>query len=208
MSVAAANLGPSKSEVVKLNVEPPVLAEVAIGNSDAIATCLKRYSGMVWSLALRSCPDAQTAEDAVQDIFVQLWQAAGKFDPNVASESTFVAMVARRRLIDLYRKSKTGSPVSASVQQLNAMVDQEQTPARTAEINDEARKAEQLLGELPNEQQEVIRLSVYDGLSHSRIAESTGLSLGTVKTHIRRGMIDLRDRLFSTPRAGDGGFHG
>lgn len=208
MSVAVANWNPSQSEIVKLNVEPPVLAEVAVGNSDAIATCLNRYSGMVWSLALRNCPDSQAAEDAVQDIFLQLWQAAGKFDPTVASESTFVAMVARRRLIDLHRKQKNNSAISASEKQLDAVVDQKQTPACTAEINDEARRAEEMLGELPREQQEVIRLSVYDGLSHSRIAESTGLSLGTVKTHIRRGMIDLRNRLFPAAHANDGGFHG
>jgi RNA polymerase sigma-70 factor (ECF subfamily) len=190
-----------------LNVEPPVLAEVAVGNHDAIATCLQRYSGLVWSLAVRNCPDTETAEDAVQDIFVHLWQVAGKFDARIASESTFVAMVARRRLIDLYRKRKSNEAVSASEQQLDAVADEQQTAAKTAEINDEARKAERFLAELPQEQQHVIRLSIYDGLSHSRIAESTGLSLGTVKTHIRRGLIDLRNRLFPTTQAPDGGLH-
>jgi len=54
-----------------------------------------------------------------------------------------------------------------------------------------------LLEQLPNDQKKVIRLSIYDGLSHSRISEATGLSLGTVKTHIRRGMLKLRNSLFA-----------
>ena len=69
--------------------------------------------------------------------------------------------------------------------------------SQRAEIKDEAAKAAALLDQLPADQKQVIRLSVYEGLSHSRIAETTGLSLGTVKTHIRRGMLKLRQSLFS-----------
>ena len=83
-----------------MTIESPVLPRVATGESAAVAECLNRYGNLVWSLARRSCPDVQAAEDAVQDIFLKLWTVADRFDPEIASESTFVAMIARRRLID------------------------------------------------------------------------------------------------------------
>ena len=176
-----------------MSTETPVLPQVASGEPTAVADCLNRYGNLVWSLARRSCPDTQAAEDAVQDIFLKLWKVADRFDPKIASETTFVAMIARRRLIDLSRKKSW--PTTGSIE-LDTFTNPEMDAASRVEINDEAAKAKQLLNELPTDQQQVIKLSVYDGLSHSRIAEATGLSLGTVKTHLRRGMIKLRAALF------------
>ena len=182
----------------KLNSDPPpVLPDVAAGKPEAIAACLDRYGGLVWSLARRNCPDEQTAEDAVQDIFVKIWQVADRFDANLASEATFIAMIARRRLIDLYRKRRPESTVVVNSESLERQEDSRRDAASCAELNDDARQAESFLAELPRQQQHVIRLSVYDGLSHTRISESTGLALGTVKTHIRRGLEDLQRRLFA-----------
>ncbi len=190
-----------------MTTESPVLPKVASGEPAAVAECLKRYGNLVWSLARRSCPDVQAAEDAVQDIFLKLWTVADRFDPSVASETTFVAMIARRRLIDLSRKKSLQSTASL---ELDYLKHSEMDAASRVEINDEAAKARVLLEELPMDQQRVIKLSVYDGLSHARISEATGLSLGTVKTHMRRGMLKLRNSLFPdddsmrVPRYGEG----
>lgn len=180
-----------------LNSDPPVLPDVAAGQPAAIEKCLDRYGGLVWSLARRNCPDEQTAEDAVQDIFIKLWQVADRYDANVASEATFVAMIARRRLIDLYRKRRGNDQVAVDSETLDFQQSGQQDAASRAELNDDARQAEDFLSQLPDQQQHVIRLSVYDGLSHSRIAEATGLALGTVKTHIRRGLGELQRQLFA-----------
>lgn len=180
-----------------LKSEPPVLPDVAAGLPAAIELCIDRYGGLVWSLARRNCPDEQTAEDAVQDVFIKLWQVADRFDPSLASEATFVAMIARRRLIDLYRKRRGDNAIAIDPETLELQEDIQRDAASRAELNDDARQAESFLRELPLEQQHVIRLSVYDGLSHSRIAEATGLALGTVKTHIRRGLGALQQRLFA-----------
>jgi RNA polymerase sigma factor (sigma-70 family) len=181
-----------------LSTEMPVLPKVAKGDPTAVSECLDRYGNLVWSLARRSCPDVQSAEDAVQDIFLRIWKVADRFDPKIASESTFVAMIARRKLIDLSRKKSLSPSTSVDFQTVQHS---EMNAAQRLEINDEAAKARQLLETLPSEQQKVIRLSVYDGLSHSRIADATGLSLGTVKTHLRRGMLKLRKSLFPSSDA-------
>ncbi len=171
-----------------------LLPLIALGDEHAIEACMARYGGLVWSLALRNCPDRASAEDAVQDIFLRIWQSADQYDSNVASETTFVAVLARRRLIDLFRRRKPLPAIDFGVAE--QVPDPTRDAATSAELKEEAIKAEEILSKLPCDQQQVIRLNVYDGLSHSRIASLTGLSLGTVKTHIRRGMIDLRRSLF------------
>lgn len=173
-----------------------LLPQVAQGAPAAVSQCLRRYGSLVWSLARRSIRDQQAAEDAVQEIFLKLWEVAGRFDSAIASETTFVAMIARRKLIDINRRRKL--PVSV-VEEFDAFESNDVDISEQAETLEEAAKAAVLLKELPKDQQKVIKLSVYDGLSHSKIADATGLSLGTVKTHIRRGFIRLRQLLFEEP---------
>ncbi|MEL7497811.1 MAG: sigma-70 family RNA polymerase sigma factor [Planctomycetota bacterium] len=173
-----------------------ILPRVANGDSAAVSECLGRYGGLIWTLARRSVADRQAAEDAVQEIFLKLWEVADRFDPSIASETTFVAMIARRKLIDINRKRKL--PTSA-VNEFDSFRNNEARVEDRLEVCDEAAKAAELLDELPQDQQQVIKLSVFDGLSHAKIAQATGLSLGTVKTHIRRGILKLRRALFSSP---------
>ena len=87
-----------------MNAEPTFLERIAAGDPLAVDGCLEKYRGLVWSIARRFAGNHADAEDAVQEVFVELWRHAGRFDPAVAAESTFVATVARRRLIDRHRR--------------------------------------------------------------------------------------------------------
>ena len=182
-----------------MTLEQPLLPRIAAGETIAVQECLDRYGGLVWSLARRYCADVQLAEDSVQNIFLHLWEVADRFDENIASETTFVAMIARRRLIDWQRKQKWVNDLTDC--DFDNLRNDVAAPGERLEICEEAARAELLLCQLPDVQQRVIRLNVFDGLSHSLIAEQTGLKLGTVKTHIRRGLIKIREALFfeSTP---------
>ena len=171
----------------------PILPKIAAGDSGAVAECLDRYGGLVWSLARRSCSDQQLAEDAVQDIFLKLWKVADRFKPEIASETTFISMIARRQLIDMSRKKSLPSSGGIELDHFESSV---KDASSRIEVVDEAAKAADLLETLPEDQRRVIKLSIYEGLSHSKIADATGLSLGTVKTHLRRGMLKLRQSLF------------
>lgn len=82
-----------------------ILERVAAQDPTSFRECVEKYGGLVWSLARRFTPNHADAEDATQEIFLDLWQKAGRWDRNKSSEVTFVTMLARRKLIDRFRKS-------------------------------------------------------------------------------------------------------
>lgn len=73
-----------------------ILQRIANGDQAAIADCLSKYGGLVWSIARKMLRNSDDAEDAVQEIFVDVWKNAGRFDETKSSETTFIAMIARR----------------------------------------------------------------------------------------------------------------
>ena len=165
------------------------LQRVAAGEQSAVRVIVEQYSRLIWSLAKRYCPDRVEAEDAVQDVFVELWEKAERFDPSRASEKTFVAMIARRRLIDRLRRQGRQVPTVP----LEAPNELTGSSTDKVEKDETVRKAKKALGTLPEAQQLVIKYSIYFGLTHSQISETLGIPLGTVKTHARRGLIKLRE---------------
>ena len=132
------------------------------------------------------------AEDAVQEIFIDVWKNAGRFDAGQASEATFIAMIARRRLIDRIRytnrRISTDSIEDMVVEPANRFDESLQTTV-------EAREAVKALNTLRPEQQQGLKLSIIQGLSHQEISAATGMPLGTVKTHARRGLTLVREYL-------------
>lgn len=181
---------------------PSLLERTARGDAAAVRECIDRYGGLVWSIARRLMFTEAEAEDAVQEVFVEVWKHAGRYDPSIASETAFIAMIARRRLIDRRRRA------SRSVERESLDVHAEAAVAASwplPEIADEALQAASALEKLSAEQQKVLRLSIYQGLSHERIARAIGLPLGTVKTHARRGLLKLRALLDPSKSASNGG---
>lgn len=172
--------------------ELSLLERIANDDKAAVAAFVDRYGGLVWSLARRFMATESDAEDAVQEIFVDLWKSASVYRPQIASETTFVSMVARRRLIDRTRRRKLAVESGVGV---DSFPGKDGDVTRSLEVSEEASRASKLLDELPQDQARAIRLAVYDGLTHAEIADLTGLALGTVKSHIRRGLIKLRDQL-------------
>ncbi len=166
-----------------------LLPKVARGDRDAVAACLDAYGKLVWSVARRFTSSRADAEDSVQDIFIDLWSHAARFDPSKCSEAGFVVMVARRRMIDKLRKVSR-HPVMEDLSTRPMATGDD--PNEAAETRSEAAVAERLMGELKPEQQQVIRLAVYEGSSHQEIADLLGMPLGTVKTHLRRGLLQIR----------------
>ena len=144
----------------------------------------------MWSLARRMLRNTNDAEDAVQEIFVDVWRNAGRYDEKISSETTFIAMLARRRLIDKLRHSQRRlSPDSLD----DVLLEPFTRADKTLETCIEAEQAAEAMRTLRPEQQQVLRLSIVEGMSHQEIAKATGMPLGTVKTHARRGLLQVRE---------------
>lgn len=173
-------------------VSQTILQRISDGDQSAVQDCIKSYGGLVWSLARRMLRNTEDAEDAVQEIFLDIWKNAERFDPAQASETTFVAMIARRRLIDRIRHVQRR--ISADSLE-DILAEPSERSDKVLQTNVEAREAAKALDQLRPEQRQVLQLSIVHGLSHQEISDATGLPLGTVKTHARRGIIQVREIL-------------
>lgn len=165
----------------------PLLPLVALGEPEAVKACLTRYGNFVYAIVRRFVRDEGDIEDACQDVFVALWKSAASYDPARGDEATFVAMIARRRVVDRRRTPGTrplpaveASPTAAS-QALDAYVD--------------ARSALGAMKECNEDQRRVIVLAAVHGMTHEEIARELSLPLGTVKSHYTRGIERVKRAL-------------
>jgi RNA polymerase sigma-70 factor (ECF subfamily) len=166
-----------------------VLARIARGDAKAVRECIDEFGGLVWAIARRMARTRADAEDAVQEIFVDVWRSAGRYDPSQGSEKVFVTTIARRRLIDRLRRSRM-SHLHDSEDVLEDVRWAE--PGNAGEVAVEAERAAEVVARLRPEQRRVLRMGLLEGMTHSEIARATGMPLGTVKTQMRRGLIQVR----------------
>ena len=153
----------------------PLLQRIASGDSAAVRECIDQYGALVWSIARRLSRTPSDAEDATQEVFLDIWRSAGRFDASQGSDKVFIAMIARRRLIDRLRKT-SAEPGMEPVETLESVAEQ----------------AARALTELRPEQRQVLELGLLHGLSQSEIAIRLNMPLGTVKSFMRRGLIQVR----------------
>ncbi|GAC1303138.1 MAG: sigma-70 family RNA polymerase sigma factor [Steroidobacteraceae bacterium] len=173
-------------------LSPSVLQRIATGEPAAVRECIDEYGALVWSIARRLSRTPADAEDATQEIFLDIWRSAGRFDATQGSDKVFIAMIARRRLIDRLRKTSSEPPMD-SVDVLESVAWSD--PGTASETSLEAEQAARALQELRPEQREVLELGLLHGLSQSEIATRLGMPLGTVKSFMRRGLIKVREFL-------------
>ena len=152
---------------------------------------MDEYGGLVWSIVLRWVRNPWDAEDITQEIFLELWKHAGRYDPAMGSEKVFIGTIARRRLIDRLRAEGRRPPTEEfdETQQPDHDLPETDLGPVAADVDIAARAME----ELDDSQREILTMGVVEGMTHTEIAEATGKPLGTVKTQIRRGLIKVRD---------------
>ena len=169
-----------------------LLEKIAQGDQSAVGQCLDQYGDLVWSLARRFLGNSADIEDAVQEIFIEIWSNAERYKPEIASEVTFIATITRRRLIDRLRKNSRAPDIEEFDEGIAR-----QTPEKIDENlqNVEVQNVVKVLADMPDEQREILTLSIYQGYSHSEIADKLQMPLGTVKTRVRRGLILIREQL-------------
>ena len=168
---------------------PSVLQRIASGDPAAVRACIDQYGALVWSLSRRLSRTSSDAEDATQEIFLDIWKSAGRFDASQGTEKMFIAMIARRRLIDRLRKTSAEPPMAGDAELETVLWSDPGTASETAS---EAELAARALLDLKADQRHVLELGLLHGLSQSEIAAKLGVPLGSVKSLMRRGLIKIR----------------
>ena len=188
---------------VLANAEP-LLPRIAAGDERAVRECVARYGSLIWSLVRRWSPDSQEAEDAVQDVFIDLWRTAARFDATRATEPGWVAMVTRRRLIDRMRRRQRLPELEPLDDEIDIADERAQDVAQSMDRATRADRARAILRDLPPAQRRMLELSLLEGKTHDEIARETDTPLGTVKSHIRRGLKRARDLLNGAGNGAEG----
>ena len=176
---------------------PGILDLIAKDHPGSFEMLIDKYGNLVWSIGKKFLYNQTDLEDGVQEVMLAIWKSAGKFDENKASEVTFISMIARRRFIDYLRKItkfKTQDSLDDDNNNINLY--------KESLLNEETDLAlvKSAIEEFDTDDQELLRLSVYEGYSHSEISEILEIPLGTVKTRIRRNLMKLKDTFATNKR--------
>ena len=156
------------------------------GDQSAVAELYDRYSSVVYAVALRVLGDTGSAEDVLQEVFLQLWRNPGAFDAARGSLGAWLAVITRNRAIDFLRKRRPETDIEDVILSVAPDLASEADRSRAAE------KIRGVLGEMPAPQRSALEMAYFEGMSHTEIAIKTGEPLGTIKTRIRAGLIALR----------------
>lgn len=168
-------------------------------SSEALRLLYRRYSGLVYTLALRMLKRPSEAEDLTQDVFLNFWKQESldrhNYDPAKASLSTYLCMIVRSRALN---KIASQGSRQRSIDRLKAVTASEwltPTPLEQASLSEQSQQVNQALGQLPDKQRQVLELNYYQGMSHGEISTQLAMPLGTVKSRARQGLVKLRQLL-------------
>ena len=156
-------------------------------DTSAFEELFNHFAPRVKAFLMKSGADPQMAEECSQEVMATVWRKAHLFDPARASVSTWIFTIARNKKIDAIRKLNRPEP-----EQLYPEQDYEPDQEEVLELQQETERLATALGELPEKQRVLIEKAYLGELSHSEIAEITGLPLGTIKSRIRLALEKLR----------------
>lgn len=171
-----------------------LLVRVASGDQQAFAELYDMLSPRVFALILRVVVNRAQSEEVLQEVFLEIWQSAGRFAPNKGQGRSWVLTIAHRRAVDRVRSSQASADRDnrIGVRDLEAGRDVVAEAVESRMAGDEVLAA---LAGLPEAQQEALVLAYYGGYSQSEIAALVGAPLGTIKTRMRDGLSRLRTEL-------------
>jgi RNA polymerase sigma-70 factor (ECF subfamily) len=170
-----------------------LLARTALGDRNAFAELYRATSSKLFAVSLRIVRERPLAEEALQDSFVNIWRRSSDYAAAKSAPLTWMTAIVRNRSLDIVRRTREEPDVDG---ELGAnLVDEAAAPARDVEAKQEAHAIRECLEELDADQRQTITLAYFHGLTHTELASHLRKPLGTVKTHVRRGLAKLRDCL-------------
>jgi RNA polymerase sigma-70 factor (ECF subfamily) len=178
-----------------------LLAAAAAKDQAALGALYDRFSRLLYGIIVAVVRDTDDAEDLLQEVFVQIWRNAGSYQPSLGSPKTWLVRIAHNRAIDMLRSKRyqqrrneirtDGADSAEQIMAVGAVNDVWQETLR----KDSAGRLSRALGNVPDDQRELIEMAFFLGYTHQEISTMSGLPLGTVKTRIRSGIQTLRASL-------------
>lgn len=174
------------------------LGQVLRGDQSGLARLFDHFSSRVFSIALRILRNEQDAEEAVADVFAQVWRRAADFDRARGTVDAWVLRLAHSRAIDRLRRRRARPDLDTALHpdDPEAPYEVARDPAQELLAGLETQSlVRQAFAILKPEQQRCVALAFLEGLSHQEVAERIGMPLGTVKSHVRRGLMAMKSFL-------------
>lgn len=170
-----------------------LLAAVAKGDQDAFDKLYAATRAKLYGVVLRILRRSDLADEVIQETYVKIWSSAGQFNPALASPITWMVAIARNRAIDTVRKK---SDVSIEeVPEAMEMAADTPDPLAAREFNEELKRLLGCLGRLDGERRKLVLLAYYDGFSREQLAQQLGKPVNTIKTWLRRSLLEIRECL-------------
>jgi RNA polymerase sigma-70 factor (ECF subfamily) len=182
------------AEFAEPDVTDELLQRASTGDQDAFGALYDRLAPRVLGLIRHLVIDHAQSEEVAQEVFLEVWQSAARFDPNKGRAIGWIMTIAHRRAVDRIRAAQASRDrdTRIGIRDLPQEFDQ---VAEAVEVRIEHRRVEAAMSRLSDAQREAVGLAYYGGLTQTEIADRLGIPLGTVKTRLRDGMIRLRDEL-------------
>jgi len=183
---------PRSVESPSEQVTPDLLGQVARGDEAAFGEVYDLMAGKVFGLVRRVLRDEAQSEEVFQEVMLEVWRKASRYDSSLGSPSTWVMTIAHRRAVDRVRSAQTAADREVQVARREADRPFDEVSEQAA-VRFEQRQVRRCLSFLTPLQRESISLAYYQGYSYPEVASLLGIALGTVKTRMRDGLIRLRD---------------
>lgn len=166
------------------------LDRIGAEDRDALSELYRMTSAKLFGICLQICRDRSAAEDVLQDVYAIIWKRAGAFEAGSASPMSWLATIARNRSIDWVRAraKRPTQPIDHAHEVADATPDQ----AQAAERAETAQRLHECLEALEGRQRDAIRTAFFDGMTYAELADAQGVPLGTMKSWVRRGLMQLR----------------
>jgi RNA polymerase sigma-70 factor, ECF subfamily len=169
-----------------------LLTRVALGDEDAYAAVYDRTAGPVLGVVRAVVRDPAQSEEVVQEVLLDVWRSASRFDAQLGSASAWVMTLAHRRAVDRVRSEQKAADRERRVPSSAPAYDE---VAEAVEARLDRERVRRCLASLTELQRESVTLAYYGGYTYRQVAELLGVAIGTVKTRMRDGLIRLRDCL-------------